>query len=1100
MKFIVSSRPEPQIRDEMTEEQVESRLVLHELDTGEVQADIRTYLEDELKQMKSPPATEQVIALVERAGILFIYAATAVRYIGYDNFRRNPNGRLRALLDVSRTGTKKTEEIDQLYMTILEAALSDPGLEEDERDDMEQVLRTVVCAREPLTVRSLSELLQIHDVERIQAALRPLWSVLHVFGENELVTTLHASFPDFMFDSARSKAYYCDPISHNYKLAERCFDQIKLLRPRFNLCSLESSYLPDDEVHHIKERVANAVSPELLYACRYWAGHIKAGNCASSMVEYLRDFLTQRLLVWMEVLNLKKQIKAGKECMKLMIEWQNELLGHEDIVELAYDAQKFVDIFASNPVSQSTPHIYVSMLKFWPESSPMAKCYIEFSQGPVQVDGTALDRRQSAHLSTWVFESSVDAMTVSPDGLHAALALDNEVVLVDLSNGVAVLGPLKANTHKIESVAFSPNGNRVVAGSLGTGDGGGICAYSPGRWEPQGKDVMILGWDTRTGEKIIGPITLNGRGHGVICLSFSPDLSRIATGTLDHMVYMWSVEDGKMLYRFEAKTTVGTTVFSPEGARTTTGTYEATDIWDSQTGSTTPRRPFNAPRIEKITHSSDGSRIVGITYELHNSAICIWDTQNGDMILGPMEKPTSARSYTAIGYSPDGRFIVAADYDRTIWVWSTQAGKLVLGPLRVHTGSISTLALSPDGSRIFSGCENGIVCTWGSQQRNLVSISNSTNDPFDDINCAKFSSDGTRFVTGSTNGTVGIWSTYDTGEMGIVPAKVQTGQINAIDFFENRVVSSSNDGKICVYDALSGKPVLGPLDIGLGWIPALSYSPNGKLIATGSNNKVDLWDAQNGTRVLGPFTDLSGCVTSVRFSPDGTHITGCSDDSSSNIIVWDVSNGRNMFGALDGHHDSVHSISYSPNGALIASGSSDDTIILWDAYTGKGALSSPIEHLGSVNGVSFSPNSTRLASSSWRSILIYDVQTGHKLFELLSGHEDGIISVEYSPDSTRILSLSWDMSVRIHDARSPDERALSRSASVSEIGDWAINDDGWVVDDQSRLLVWVPANLRRALMSPSTMQNMVGPQGYVRLKFDKSHMGEAWADSYTSQL
>ncbi|EUC62977.1 NACHT domain protein, partial [Rhizoctonia solani AG-3 Rhs1AP] len=109
VKFIVSSRPESQIHDQMASERTRSRLVLHELDKGEVQADIEKYLREGLAQMH--PSEAQIAALVERAGILFIYAATAVRYIGYDNFHRNPSARLRTMLERPQAGSS----IDQRY-------------------------------------------------------------------------------------------------------------------------------------------------------------------------------------------------------------------------------------------------------------------------------------------------------------------------------------------------------------------------------------------------------------------------------------------------------------------------------------------------------------------------------------------------------------------------------------------------------------------------------------------------------------------------------------------------------------------------------------------------------------------------------------------------------------------------------------------------------------------------------------------------------------------------------------------------------------------------------------------------------------------------
>ncbi|CAE6468434.1 unnamed protein product, partial [Rhizoctonia solani] len=369
------------------------------------------------------------------------------------------------------------------------------------------------------------------------------------------------------------------------------------------------------------------------------------------------------------------------------------------------------------------------------------------------------------------------------------------------------------------------------------------------------------------------------------------------------------------------------------------------------------------------------------------------------------------------------------------------------------------------------------------------------NAPFDPITCVKFSSDGTRFVSGSEAGTICIWDAY-TGEMRVGPIKAHTRQINAVDFLNDCVVSGSDDGNICVCDALTGEVMLGPLEVlPRSWVNAIAYSPDGKHIATGSDNEIDLWDAQTGSRLRGPLTGLPGTVLSIQFSPDSTRIAGSSTEYGRNITVWDVSDGKNLFGALDGHSSWVRSVTYSPDGTLIASGSSDTTIIIWDASTGKIFLGPLTGHSSHVFSVHFSPDSTHLVSGSYETIRIWDLQTGETAFELLNGHKDWITSVAYSPDSTRILSLSRDMSVRIHDARSPEERVFSRSES--EVGDWTIGKDGWVVDDQGRLLVWVPGDLRKALLSPSTLQAMVAPQGYVRLRFDKSRMGDSWAKGFT---
>ncbi|KAL5634826.1 hypothetical protein ACGC1H_002753 [Rhizoctonia solani] len=596
IKFLVSSRPEPQIRDQMINRLVRSRLVLHELDTGDVQADIETYLRAELEAMEPPPSEAQIAALVNKAGIPFIYAATAVRYIGHDNFHRNPNARLRTLLDGQQARkTKKKDEIDELYTTILEATLGDQGIDEEEQGDMEQVIYTVICAREPLTVSDLSELLQVKDVERVRAALRPLWSVLHVVGTNELVTTLHASFLDFMFDPARSREYRCDSDTHNRVLAEHCLGRIKIMYPHFNICRLESSYLPDHMVPNIQDRVSDAISSGLLYACRYWADHVEEGKCALTLAVLLQDFLSTMLLLWMEILNLNKQMRTGVECMKRVVEWYNRLESDARLIKLAHDALRFVDSFASNPVSQSTPHIYVSMLTFWPRYSPLAKYYTQFIQGPVEAEGTALEQRQPSHLATWVFEGAISAMALSLDGRYLALGLGADLLVVDSSSGQRVLGPLHAHLKDASSIMFMPSPTRVLAGSF---------AF-------MSKSATIIGWDIRTGDTAIGPLKLDKHTDSITCLSssFSPNCASILTGCYDKTVRLWNAENGEMLRCFETHARVSIATFSPDGTQIAAGIDDTLQAWNSQTGDTI-LGPLNTGLFGMIVLSSDNTRII----------------------------------------------------------------------------------------------------------------------------------------------------------------------------------------------------------------------------------------------------------------------------------------------------------------------------------------------------------------------------------------------------------------------------------------------------------------------------------------------------------
>lgn len=316
IKFLVSSRPESEIRDQMQKQEIDhrssSRVVLHELDRCIVRADIEAYIREALDPMKL--GEREIAMLVERAGLWFIYAATVTRYIGYDNFKRNPHARLQTILSVSgEDDNNPYKDIDNLYTIILKAAISDPELSGWEREDIQQVLNTTICAREPLTIAALSGLLGLHDVGRVHAALRPLWSVLHVVEASGLVTTLHVSFPDYMFDSSRSKEFYCDLVAHNHTLAYCCFDFIRRARPHLDTSMLDRTFID------LNATIRDAISSGLSYACRYWATHLQHVRRSPDIIERLEIFLSELLLLWMKVMDIEKRGHDRQEML-----WQTE--------------------------------------------------------------------------------------------------------------------------------------------------------------------------------------------------------------------------------------------------------------------------------------------------------------------------------------------------------------------------------------------------------------------------------------------------------------------------------------------------------------------------------------------------------------------------------------------------------------------------------------------------------------------------------------------------------------------------------------------------------------------------------------------------------
>ncbi|KAG8680013.1 hypothetical protein FRC11_003047, partial [Ceratobasidium sp. 423] len=162
IRFLVSSRPEPEICQRMmgrVEEQGDIRLVLHDLDSDAVRSDIEVYMTHRLEHI--PLTRTQWSAVIQRCGVLFIYASTTCRYIEQAHIMDTLDEAVDSITTSASMPMEHGDEnaIDELYMMILSAAFNKPGMARVNKTRMRDVLEMVICAAEPMTVDALAALL-----------------------------------------------------------------------------------------------------------------------------------------------------------------------------------------------------------------------------------------------------------------------------------------------------------------------------------------------------------------------------------------------------------------------------------------------------------------------------------------------------------------------------------------------------------------------------------------------------------------------------------------------------------------------------------------------------------------------------------------------------------------------------------------------------------------------------------------------------------------------------------------------------------------------------------------------------------------------------
>ena len=322
LKIFIASRDEPLIRRAFTSlPKLQTAFYLHEADKDMVKDDIRIYLETSLAEIKAdrgdsldnwPPQSE-ISALLERSGTLFIYAATAIRYISLGGLLYYKS-RLSAMAngDIKSSSKLQTSTIDGLYEHILDQACE--SKEESEVIPMRQLVSMIVFLRNPLPIRPISSLSGIDA----HLCLSPLTSVIHIPTHAEAaVTPFHASFPDFITDPTRCKSK-CDPpfgvlvASESHEmLALKCLEQMNRSL-KYNICEVPKE-LTISRMETTNSPENSGKIPEALkYSCIYWASHFfEAQLSGDDLINALDIFLHKHLLHWIECLSELGELQTG---------------------------------------------------------------------------------------------------------------------------------------------------------------------------------------------------------------------------------------------------------------------------------------------------------------------------------------------------------------------------------------------------------------------------------------------------------------------------------------------------------------------------------------------------------------------------------------------------------------------------------------------------------------------------------------------------------------------------------------------------------------------------------------------------------------------
>ncbi|HVS20076.1 MAG TPA: protein kinase, partial [Planctomycetota bacterium] len=464
--------------------------------------------------------------------------------------------------------------------------------------------------------------------------------------------------------------------------------------------------------------------------------------------------------------------------------------------------------------------------------------------------------------------------------------------------------------------------------------------------------------------------------------------------------------------------------------------------------------------IEDLALTRDGGELLVAGTD---GRIQVWDLEQGQgrWLLGH-EGPVHA-----FDASPDGRLLASAGADGSVRLWDLATGAL-LALWREHAGGVRRVRFSPDGRRLVSASNDRTLRLWDVERRAHVRALHGHD--FQVMGLA-WLADG-RVLSGSVAGDIKLWDPGVSGGRMLLRGHIADLWHVAYDATGRRLVSTSRDGTVRVWDAWTGRQervfvhsmpewatfttagdavVAGyksgeliewdlasgelawrfdpPAHEGRGEVRLVHDPGRPRLYTSTRGFGIECWQrvGTGWTRVGAAALPTAGTID---VSPRGDLLAVGATDGACHLFASD---GLTSVRVLRDLGDSLLRVRFAPDGYSLATGDSHGRVDLWSVPDGVRKGGFRVEPPGSpftsqIWALAFSPDGSRLACATESlGISLWDPQDG-ALVTRLHGPGHGYAAAAFSPDGRSLASPAWDGSIRVWDTIGVNERrALERA-------------------------------------------------------------------------
>ena len=292
------------------------------------------------------------------------------------------------------------------------------------------------------------------------------------------------------------------------------------------------------------------------------------------------------------------------------------------------------------------------------------------------------------------FEQASQAWPRSTVGASPALATESTQIFAPFYNtptwAESQLSELKSTRRGIAR-------RTLMLGSLGAlglvATGGALTLWEISQQKPAPGSTLV----TYTGHR--GP---------VVSVAWSPDGTRIVSGSDDTTVQVWSANGGAdpLVYHGHSSN-VNAVAWSPvhtsqliasASGNSFFGGEHVVQVWAVSSGTRLLTYKGHTKPPHTVAWSLDGLRLASGG---EDTMVQVWESSTGKQVISFTQHSAQISS---VAWAPDGTRVASASEDKTVQIWDARTA--ALRRVLVHTSSVNAVAWSPDGMRIASASGN----------------------------------------------------------------------------------------------------------------------------------------------------------------------------------------------------------------------------------------------------------------------------------------------------------------------------------------------------------------------------------------------------------